>query len=522
MKDYSNYLDEYGEEEDLDPYEPDYDDVLRVEDRQEDLPDDGTDRDPVKIYLREMGDVPLLNKEGEIELAKRIEKERARVAGVVFSMPFALRTIAEFGEMVRRGEKPSTAFTIDSEDETPEDLETKNSAFVRQVEKISDLYEKRQRLLGEPGRGGRKSGRSIASRVDSNMEEILENVKLLSLKEEVISSLSDEIKRGWVDIYGLNKLRTSALKKTAGARDAHPSVSSGKPGGRGPVTDGMVFHQGHDAYAEEIREKEKYFGASCEDLGSKFRTLVNAERKWTAAKNSLIEANLRLVISIVKKYLGRGMSFSDLIQEGNIGLMKAVDRFEYRRGYKFSTYATWWIRQSISRAIAEQARTIRVPVHIVEAVNRMTRVIKEVLQEKGTEPSAEELAETMQLPVEKIRAMLKISKEPISLETPVGDDEESFIRDFIEDKTVLSPLDIVMNEDMRKNIDNVLSEFTEREQNIIRKRFGLGEDKPYTLEEVGSELEVTRERIRQIENKVLKKLRHPSRSRLLRTFIEKS
>jgi RNA polymerase primary sigma factor len=517
MKDYDNYLDEYEEEEDSEIYEPDFNDVLRVEKDDQEKLFDSVDRDPVKIYLREMGGVPLLNKDGEIELAKRIERERECVAGIIFSMPFALRRLAEIGEMVERGERQISSFTLDSDEDLEETLDSKNSDFVKHTRKIAALFEKRQRLLNE-FRGGGKPGEKISARLGKNLEEILENVKLLNLRDEIINSFSEEIKKGRVDIYGL-KLKIASLRKTVTNK---PGTSAKKAAKQPAPVEKSEFNLELDECIKEIREKEAYFGASYEELNDKFRTLVHAERKWTEAKNSLIEANLRLVISIVKKYLGRGMSFSDLIQEGNIGLMRAVDRYEYRRGYKFSTYATWWIRQSISRAIAEQARTIRVPVHIVEAVNRMTRVIKEVLQEKGVEPTPEDLASLLKLPVEKVRAMLKISKEPISLETPVGDDEDSFIRDFIEDKTVLSPLDIVMNEDMRKNIDHVLSEFSEREQNIIRKRFGLGEEKPYTLEEVGTELDVTRERIRQIENKVLKKLRHPSRSRLLRTFIENS
>ncbi|TAN37929.1 MAG: RNA polymerase sigma factor RpoD [Nitrospirae bacterium] len=495
MNNYDDYLEEYeGEEPEIDEADPD-DALIDETDGREDDFFDGVDRDPVKIYLREMGGVPLLTKSGEVDLAKKIERQRERISRTIFSMPFALNRLVALGEQIEKGELPLGEIIQDTEEDLDEGLSAQTGDFIRRIQGIRALHEKRQKLLGRLPRAGQLQQKKRAAEISALLDQIVEQVRQLHLRDEVMSSFSKEIKDGMVEIHELMRTIAEAPQRSDALREKNRASA---------------------------RTIESYLGVSYRDLKEAVRSLVDAERKWSEAKNSLIEANLRLVISIVKKYLGRGMSFSDLIQEGNIGLMRAVDRFEYRRGYKFSTYATWWIRQSITRAIAEQARTIRVPVHIVEAVNRMARVIKEIVQEKGAEPAPEDVAVRMNLPVEKVRALLKISKEPVSLETPVGEDEDSFIRDFIEDKTVMSPLDMVMNDDLRRNIEQVLSSLSEREQNIIKKRFGLGEDRPSTLEEVGLEFDVTRERIRQIEVKAIRKLRHPSRSRLLKTFVENS
>ncbi|MHB8883407.1 MAG: RNA polymerase sigma factor RpoD [Thermodesulfovibrionales bacterium] len=495
MNNYDDYLEEYeGEEPEIEEADPEDALIDETDDREDDF-FDGVDRDPVKIYLREMGGVPLLTKSGEVDLAKKIERQRERISRTIFSMPFALNGLAALGEQIEKGELPLGEIIQDTEEDLDEGLSAQNGDFIRRIQGIRTLHEKRQKLLGRLPKAGQLQQKKLAAEISSLLDQIVEQVRQLHLRDEVMNSFSKEIKDGMVEIHELMRTIAEAPQRSDALREKNR------------------------ASAHKI---EAYLGVSYRDLKEAVRTLVDAERKWSEAKNSLIEANLRLVISIVKKYLGRGMSFSDLIQEGNIGLMRAVDRFEYRRGYKFSTYATWWIRQSITRAIAEQARTIRVPVHIVEAVNRMARVVKELVQEKGVEPAPEDVALRMNLPVEKVRALLKISKEPVSLETPVGEDEDSSIMDFIEDKTVMSPLDMVMNDDLRRNIEQVLSSLSEREQNIIRKRFGLGEDRPSTLEEVGLEFDVTRERIRQIEVKAIRKLRHPSRSRLLKTFVENS
>lgn len=530
MKPYNAYEDE-DDAPDLED-EDTFDSGLVPEEAGEDEPVregsfDDVDRDPIKLYLREMGGVPLLTRDGEVALARKIEFESERMLRVIFSMPFAARKMVTLGEMVDRGELPVEDILQDLEEVEGAELPAQGPDFSGVCRQIGTLLEKRQQggkvtakkpvkapRKARPASPGHASSESGKAEQEAYVDGIIGKIKLLNLRPHVITALADEIVRGVREIAEFTALRDSLGAAGLQAPQARrSSARDRKTADRGVVAGGSL---------EEISRREQHFGVGYAELQEALSILIDAELKGSEAKNSLVEANLRLVISIVKRYLGRGLSFSDLIQEGNIGLMRAVDRFEYRRGYKFSTYATWWIRQSISRAIAEQARTIRVPVHIVESVNKMARVIKELLQERGNEPTAEEIAVRMHIPAEKVKEMLKISKEPISLETPVGDDEDSSILDFIEDKTGLSPLERVINDDMRRNIDKALEGLTDREQEIIRKRFGLGEDKPHTLEEVGAELEVTRERIRQIEVKAIRKLRHPSRSRLLKTFTENS
>ena len=490
--------------------------------------------DPVKMYLKEMGCISLLTREGEVEIAKRIEAGEKEALDALLKCRVGIEYIIELGDLLKNGEIKLKDVINDLDDEDSHtQIGERKETIIQLIGEIESLYQDSLEMKPQSLKKGIPAAKKkrIQTKMENHRRKIVELISSFKLEKTQIDLMVERLKE---TVWRVERAEKD-LKEVVSAAGGKPLAFVKKCFTQIPKTaketqlvtplklrksDLLALKSKIDGAEKVIKEIRDRTNMDKEELKDTLEIVEDQIDRSKLAKSELIEANLRLVVSIAKKYTNRGLQFLDLIQEGNIGLMKAVDKFEYQRGYKFSTYATWWIRQAITRAIADQARTIRIPVHMIETINKLIRTSRYLVQEHGREPTPEEIAEKMEFPLEKVRKVLKIAKEPISLETPIGEEEDSHLGDFIEDKKIISPGDAVMNFNLGEQTRKILTTLTPREEKVLRMRFGIGEKSDHTLEEVGRDFSVTRERIRQIEAKALRKLRHPSRSKKLRSFLE--